>query len=74
LGFGRPRPPLLICGQGKIDFFKDFANHMRELASEIAGLHNDGLTYTDELETLYAFSGFDSKWEVYEPEEREGYI
>jgi len=47
---------------------------MRELASEIAGLHNDGLTYTDELETLYAFSGFDSKWEVYEPEEREGYI
>jgi len=54
-----------------IDFEKDFAKHMRELASEIAGLHNDGLTYTDELETLYAFSGFDSKWGVYEPEERE---
>lgn len=54
-----------------IDFEKDFANHMKELASEIAGLHNNGLTYSDDLETLYAFSGFDSKWGVYEPEERE---
>jgi hypothetical protein len=35
-----------------IDFEKDFANHMKELTSEIAGLHNNGLTYTDELETL----------------------
>ena len=54
-----------------INFEKDFANHMKELASEISGLHNDGLTYTDELETLYAFMGFDSKWDVLEPEERE---
>jgi len=54
-----------------IDFEIDFANHMRELASEITGLQNESLTYTDELETLYAFSGFDSKWGVYEPEERE---
>jgi hypothetical protein len=54
-----------------IDFQKDFEDHMRELASEIAGLHNDGLTYTDDLETLYAFSGFDAKLGVYEPDERE---
>lgn len=54
-----------------IDLEKDFANHMRELASEISGFHNNSITYTDELETLYAFAGFDSKWGGYEPEERE---
>jgi hypothetical protein len=54
-----------------IDFEKDFANHMRELASEITGLHTNGLTYEDDLETLNTFAGFDSKWGVYEPEERE---
>ncbi|TRZ77002.1 MAG: hypothetical protein D4R93_02365 [Deltaproteobacteria bacterium] len=54
-----------------IDFQKDFEDHKRELASEIAGLHNDGLIYADDLETLYAFSGFDAKWGAYQPEERE---
>lgn len=54
-----------------IDFEKDFANHLRELASEISGLHNNGLTYEDDLETLYAFAGFDPKWGGYEPGERE---
>jgi len=38
---------------------------------QAAGVKGLDLTHRDELETLYAFSGFHSKWGLYEPEERE---
>ena len=37
----------------QIDFQKDFEDHMRELASEISGLHTKSpLTFADDYETL----------------------
>jgi hypothetical protein len=41
-----------------IDFQKDFEDHMRELASEISGLHlRTSLTWADDLSTLLKFNG-----------------
>ena len=38
-----------------IDFEKDYQTHLQELASEIAGLHNDLNSFSDDFYTLESF-------------------
>ena len=42
----------------RIDFLKDFEDHMRELAAEISRLHtHSSLTWKDDYSTLMKFNG-----------------